>query len=249
MPLSTTVTPAVHRPAATAGGTDAPPVVLLHGFASSAETDFGATGLAAAIAAAGRTAIAVDLPGHGRNEPIADASAATTSSVVAAIAAAVADAAPEASVVDVLGYSLGARLAWELPDATGGRVRRLVLGGISPFEPFAAIDPAELDAVLGGAEASNPLTGMMAGMIQAPGLDTASLAKLIVGLASQPFDPAAGAPRVPALFLAGTEDPMSQGVEALVSAVDGARLERVPGDHHGALASPEFRAAALAFLS
>ena len=42
---------------------------------------------------------------------------------------------------------------------------------------------------------------------------------------------------------------MSQGVDALVAAVPGSSLVRVPGDHLGALASPEFREAAVGFVT
>lgn len=234
-------------------GAELPPVVLLHGFASSGREDYVTTGWADSLAAVGRTAIVVDLPAHGANAPVLKKAQATTDGVVAAIIEAIDTAVPgqcRAASFDVIGYSLGARLAWELPAATNGRVRRLVLGGISPFEPFAAVDLAELAAAIAGeAEPSNPITGMMAAMIQAPGCDAASLATLIGGLASQPFDPAATTPDVPTMFIAGQDDPMSQGVEALAEAIPNAALEHVPGDHRGALDSAELRAAAITFLA
>lgn len=255
-----------------------PPVVLLHGFASSADEDFLATGWAEALAASGREALAVDLPGHGASPAIAADAEATTSAVVAAILEAVGRAVPGTEPFDVIGYSLGARLAWELP-AASPRVRRLVLGGISPFEPFAAVDPAELAAALGGgagrdggageagggarggagggagggpggdAAPANPLVGIMAAMISAPGRDTASLARLIPGLASEPFSPQSGGPRVPTLLAAGDADQMAQGIESLAAALPIVELISVPGDHRGALDSAEFRAAAIGFLA
>ncbi|RGE19997.1 alpha/beta fold hydrolase [Leucobacter sp. wl10] len=236
---------AVHHFPAADGGR--PPVVLLHGFASSAAEDFLSTGWAGTLGAAGRSVIAVDLPGHGDSPAVASADQATTSAVVAAILDAVTGVAAEADF-DTIAYSLGARLAWELP-ATSPRARRLVLGGLSPLEPFAAVDPAELEAVLGGAEPVTPLVAMMAGMISAPGRDTASLAKLISGLASEPFAPRAAAPGVPALLVAGADDQMNQGVDALADALPRGSLARVPGDHRGALDSQEFREAAIRFLA
>lgn len=233
-----------HFPAA---GSQQPPVVLLHGFASSASEDFLTTGWAEALVAAGRTVIAVDLPGHGDSPAVATADEAATSAVVTAILDAAATVAPEGDL-DVIAYSLGSRLAWELP-AVSPRVRRLVLGGLSVFEPFTAVDPAELDAALGGAEPANPLVGMMAGMISAPGRDTASLAKLIPGLASEPFAPQQGGPEVPTLLVAGSDDQMTQGVEQLADALPQASLTHVPGDHRAALDSPEFREAAIHFLA
>ncbi|MHA3724732.1 alpha/beta fold hydrolase [Leucobacter sp. HY1910] len=230
-----------------AASSELPPIVLLHGFASSASDDFVAPGWDAALSAAGRTGIAVDLPGHGGGPAISGAAEATTSAVVAAILEAAFAEVPEGPV-DVIGYSLGGRLGWELP-AASDRVRRVVLGGVSPFEPFGAVDPAELASVLSGEAPQNPLVGMMAGMISQPGRDTASLAQLIPGLASEPFTPEAGGPTVPTLLIAGTEDQMTQGIETLAEALPDATLTRVPGDHIGALRSTELRDAALAFLA
>lgn len=227
-------------------GSSLPPIVLLHGFTSSAAADYVSTGWLDAVNAAGRSALAIDLPAHGNNLPL-DAAQASTSQVVASILATIDEVFPEGPV-DVIGYSLGARLAWDLP-RTSPRVRRIVLGGLSPMDPFGMIDTAELAAVLGGAAPGNPFTGMLAGMISAPGNDTASLAALIGGLGSEAFNPAAGAPEVPALLVAGSDDQMMQGIESIVEVLPEASLTHVPGDHRGALDSPEFRAAAIEFLA
>ncbi len=251
---------AVRTTVAAASADHLPPVIFLHGFASSGDDDFTATGWPRTFADAGRTTHVIDLPGHGRSPAVAGAASGTTTSVVAAIAAAI--EAIGADQVDVVAYSLGARLAWELPAASTGRVRRMVLGGLSPFEPFTAVDLDALRRLTGvgvdgnpaataadsAPTATDPLTGMMAAMVCAPGADTASLVALIAGLGSEPFAPEAGAPDVPVLFAAGAEDPMSGGIDQLVAAVPGAAIVRVPGDHRGALDSAEFRAAAVAFL-
>lgn len=223
-----------------------PPVFLLHGFASTATEDF--SGWLPELAAAGREVHLVDLPGHGASPAIPDPASATTSAVVRALADAIDGTG--ADRVDVIAYSLGARLAWELPRATG-RVRRLVLGGLSPFEPFAVVDTTAITRVIAGAAPADPLTGMMAAMVCAPGRDTDSLLALMTGLGSEPFDPAApGAsrPDVPTLFAAGADDLMAAGVDALVASVAGSRFVVVPGDHRGALDSGEFRRAAIDFL-
>jgi len=228
-------------------GPSLPPVVLLHGLAGSGAEDFVRTGWVGALSAAGRSAHVIDLPGHGDSPAVDSVDAGRTSALVAAIADTI--AATGASEVDVIAYSLGARLAWELPTATDV-IRRLVLGGISPFEPFASLDLAALRAAVSGSAAPvDPLTGMMAGMIGAPGLRTDSLLNLIGGLAAEPFDPHTDAPRVPTLFVAGEEDAMTDGIEDLVALVPGALLTRVPGDHRAALDGDAFRAAALRFLS
>ncbi|TDP91521.1 alpha-beta hydrolase superfamily lysophospholipase [Leucobacter luti] len=227
--------------------TTAPPVILLHGFASSAAEDFIATGWIESLHRAGREVIALDLPGHGESPALTSAAEATTSAVLDAIASAI-DTITPAGPIDVVGYSLGARLAWDLPRHSD-RVHRLVLGGASPFEPFAAVDTTELAEALNGDTPAHPLAGMMAGMISAPGRDTASLARLIPGLASEPFAPEQQAPRVPTLLVAGSSDPMTQAIEALLAALPHGSLTHVPGDHRGALDSAEFRSCAIDYLA
>ncbi len=218
-----------------------PPVLLVHGFASDGHTDWITTGWPAALTAAGREVLVPDLPGHGSSPAPAGSLGAV------AITGELTRLVSGLSEVDVVGYSLGARLAWELPSQAP--VRRLVLAGVSPFEPFGAVDvPAALAFADGGKAPADPLTGMIAHMITAPGRNPAALARCIEDLRAEPFSPVAGAVSVPTRFVAGTDDPISQGIETLAELVPGASLVRVPGDHGGALRGPEFKATVLEFL-
>lgn len=217
----------------------APPVLLLHGFASSGRQDWVETGIAAELAAAGRVVVVPDLPGHG-GSPVPDGPAGAPE-IAAALLALTGD-----GPLDVVGYSLGARLAWELPELAPDRVRAVVLGGLSPFEPFAALDVAALRSAVAGGEPGDPMTGMIAAMIVgASGGDperAAGLVRLVEGLRGTPFEPKGWAGHTPPVFVAGAQDMMTSGIENVVALVPGARLVTVPGDHRGALAGPEFRA-------
>jgi pimeloyl-ACP methyl ester carboxylesterase len=93
------------------------PVLLIHGFTRSAELDWIEPGWPPALAAQGRGTIAVDLPGHG-SCPAADPDAVSVNAIIAAMVATIDSAGQE--LADVIGYSLGARLAWTL--AATGRV-------------------------------------------------------------------------------------------------------------------------------
>ncbi|MFI5585318.1 alpha/beta fold hydrolase [Amycolatopsis sp. NPDC051758] len=218
-----------------------PPVLLLHGFASDGATDWVSTGWPVALTSAGREVLVPDLPGHGSSPALPDS---TPKSITGELTLAVGDV----SEVDVVGYSLGARLAWELPALLP--VRRLVLAGLSPHEPFGAVD---LDAALafaaGGRLPADPLTAAIARMITAPGRDPVALVRCIEGLRREPFAPRIGTIGVPTRFVAGRDDPVSQGIETLVPLVQGSDLLLVPGDHGGALRGGPFRTAALTFLS
>ncbi|SER11478.1 alpha/beta fold hydrolase [Actinokineospora terrae] len=229
------------RTASTAG-VSGPPVVLVHGFASSGDIDWPAERWADVLTEAGRETVVVHLPGHAGGPAVGSPDEVTSAHLIARLAEGIGG-----GEVDLVGYSLGARLAWDLAKAIP--VRRLVLGGLSPMEPFAAVDLAVARAAAaGGPQPQDMLTGIITHLVTTPGQDTASLLNLVEGLAREPFDPAAGAPQVPTLFLAGQEDPMAQGIDHLAAQVPDAKLQHIPGDHVGALAGPDFRAAVLAFL-
>lgn len=216
-------------------------MLLVHGLGRSARLDWVEPGWPRALAAAGRGAIAVDLPGHG-SCPAARPAAVSVSAVVAAMVAMI-DATGEEQV-DVIGYSLGARLAWPL--AATGRVRRLVLGGLNPTDPMAGLDIGLLTAVVRGeAESSQPKLTRLAGRI-ARAADPESMLRLVEALSAHLFDPAVDVPTVPTLLVAGADD---RRLDQLAATLPAAAHVVVPGDHLGALLSPDFRTTVLEFIS
>ncbi|MFI0370060.1 alpha/beta fold hydrolase [Actinomadura sp. 1N219] len=227
---------------------DAPPVLLVHGFCSDGKADWVDTGVADALTAAGRTVVVPDLPGHG-DSPSPAASAEVTAPAIAADLVAVMDRAGF-STFDAAGYSLGARIAWELPAAAPGRVERTVLGGLSPAEPFTAVDVDALHrAVRAGTEPADPFTGMIAGMISSHGDRAAGLALCVEGLRATPFAGGAWNAKVLPVFVVGDNDELTRGIGGLAEELGEARLVTVPGAHHEVLGGAGFRAAVLDALS
>ena len=228
-----------HAPAT--AGVSGPPVLLVHGLASRGRVDWPDAEWAGPLAAAGRAAYVVDLPAHGRaDRPQGPISAADIVDLLS-------DVVDGAGDVDVVGYSLGARLAWAL--AARGGVRRAVLGGLEPVDLLRRVDlDAARTAIAGGPEPTDPLTQAVTRMARLPGLDPAAVLDVVQGIAADPFDPRADAPQIPVLLLAGADDPVVRGLEGLAAVLPDARILRVPGDHLTALHSPEFRAAAFDFL-
>ncbi len=217
------------------------PVLLVHGFTSSAQIDWIEPGWPQALAAQGRGAVAVDLPGHG-SCPAADRDEIAVSAIVAGLVDVIDRTGQDEA--DVVGHSLGARLAWPL--AATGRVGRLVLEGLGTTDPLAGVDIELLRAVANGqAESPDPDLAEFASWISQPHLDRDQMLLLIEALAAEPFDAGSDLPTVPTLFVAGPED---DPVDQLAATLPNARYLVVPGDHRGALMSTEFRAAALDFL-
>lgn len=219
------------------------PIVFLHGLASSGVRDWPESAWRPAVD--GRPSIVIDLPAHGGS---AAAGVLPTSRLLDELASAIIGAGG-AGEVDVVGYSLGARLAWDLAGHPSLQVRRLVLGGLAADEPFAFVDvDAARSALRGGDAPSDPLTGMIVHMAGVPGNDAQGILDLIEGLAAEPFRPADRAPVQPVLLLGGEADEMAAGIDDLARLLPQGSASRVPGDHLGALHSPALREAVRAFL-
>jgi 2-succinyl-6-hydroxy-2,4-cyclohexadiene-1-carboxylate synthase len=103
-----------------------PPLLLLHGFTGSA-AEWG--GLAPRLAPL-REVIAVDLIGHGRSSAPADPARYTMEHCVVDLLALLDELGHER--VELLGYSMGGRVALHLAAAAPGRVRSLILESASP---------------------------------------------------------------------------------------------------------------------
>lgn len=105
-------------------GSPAPPLVLLHGFGGSARSWRGP--VSDGLHAAGIEPMPVDLPGHGADVGRSRPSDFTLPATLRRIDGVV------DGVVDLMGYSMGGRLALHYAVARPGSVRRMVLESSSP---------------------------------------------------------------------------------------------------------------------
>ncbi|MHB8681002.1 MAG: alpha/beta fold hydrolase [Acidimicrobiales bacterium] len=232
---------------------EGPPVLLLHGFASDARTNWIRPGVAGALVDAGFTVVTYDARGHGRSDKPHDPAAYSGGAMGRDASGLIGHLGFES--VDLVGYSLGAQVtAALLPEER--RARRAVLGGIGSRlllrVPGEARYPAL--AIAAALEADDPETIADAtgrafrAFADATKADRAALAALqrgrdVGGLARL------GDIGVPVLFVAGDRDTLIGDPAAAVAAVPGARLEVVPGDHLSAVVSPAFATAVVRFLA
>lgn len=235
-----------------------PAVLLIHGFASSVALTWEQTGWVAALLAAGRRVIAVDLPGHGQSRSPEDLDSYRPSRIRADLlaiahesgATPIAEGEP-GSGLDLIGYSLGARLAWELGAAHPDLVRRLVLGGPSSHDPLARFDLAAARRFLAdGTPIEDVETARLVAMAQAsPGSDPPVLLRLVAAVKAEPFDAAEAVPQQPVLMVSGEQDERIGALEALAGLLPSAEVRTLPGRTHvNAVSARAFKQAAVEFL-
>ena len=148
------------------------PVLLVHGFATSAARTWGDNGWIDLLGDAGRQVIAPDLLGHGEapkpHEPGAYAG------MEAHLAAALPD-----RPVDAIGFSMGARLILTLAVEDPARFSRIVVAGVGAN--LFRTDTSDVigQAIAGEGDPANPVVQYFAGLAAQPGADRAALAACI----------------------------------------------------------------------
>lgn len=227
------------------------PTLLIHGFASNHRVNWASTSWVGDLVAAGRRVIAFDNRGHGESgKPLGSEAYATP--VMAEDARRLLDQLriPRA---DVIGYSMGARIAAFLALAHPGRVRKVVLSGlgegmvtgVGPPGPIAQAltAPSLADVADDGARAFRIFADQT-------GSDREALAACILA-SRQTLDPAElSRISAPVLVAVGSEDKVAGRPEALAELIPGARVFVIKGrDHMKAVGDRGHKAAVLEFLT
>ena len=234
------------------GDPDAPAVVIVHGFASSTRDNWVLTGWTRMLERAGYFVLGVDQRGHGLSdkphEPEGYDIRALASDMETVLDTYLVE---EASYV---GYSLGARVGWQVAVDLPARITRAVLGGVPEGIPLARLDLDQVRAYISdGTPVVDAATQNYIALTErVPGNDLNALLALAEGMrASRTIDPdESDAPQQPVLFATGSQDAIIEGSRSLASAAPQGRFLEIPDRHHfNAPGSRAFREAALAFLA
>lgn len=233
------------------GDLDAPTAVIVHGFASSTYDTWVLTGWTQILADAGYRVLAIDLRGHGRSDKPHESGAYAIPTLAGDVETVLDTYLVEDAVY--LGYSLGARVGWDVARDLPQSIDRAVLGGVPDGIPLGHLDIAQVRAHIDtGAPVTDATTQRYIALSErVPGNDLRALLALAQGmLDSQTIDPdPAQAPSQPILFATGSEDAVIEGSRALAVAAPQSQFFEIPRRHHfNAPGSPEFKDAALAFL-
>lgn len=227
------------------------PIVLVHGFASNKEINWVGPGWMSTLTRAGRRAIALDDRGHGASSKLYDP-AAYHSALMAEDVRALLDHLG-LSRADVMGYSMGARIAAYLALAHPDRVRSAVLGGLG----IRLVEGVGLpDTIADGLEApsladvADPTARLFRAFAEQTKSDLAALAACLRGSRQTLSRAEVGRIAVPVLVAVGSEDPIAGSPQELAALIPSARAIVIPGrDHMLAVGDRTFKSAVLDFLA
>jgi pimeloyl-ACP methyl ester carboxylesterase len=227
------------------------PIVLVHGFASSKNVNWVYPTWVSELRKDGRRVIALDNRGHGESEKLYDP-AQYSIAAMAGDTLALMDHLDIARA-DIMGYSLGARIAAWLALKQRARLRSAILGGIG----IAMIDgggPGENVASALEAETLEDVTDPVGRTFRAFADQTRSdrlaLAACLRGSRGLMTREEAAAIAVPVLIAVGTVDEVAGSAHALGNIIPGSEVLDIPNrDHMRAVGDKVYKAGVADFLS
>src|SRR5215831_10646205 len=227
------------------------PIVLIHGFASTKEVNWLLTGWFATLTKTGRRAIALDNRGHGASTKLYDP-ADYHSAIMAEDVRALLDHL-EIERSDLMGYSMGSRIAAFLSVAHPARVRSAIFGGLG----IRLVDGVGLPESIAEALEAPSLrdvqdqTGhMFRSFAEQTRSDLRALAACIRGSRQTMSRADAAGIRTAVLVAVGTKDQVAGNGHELAALIPGAQVLDIPGrDHMLAVGDKVYKAGVIDFLN
>ncbi len=227
------------------------PILLVHGFASTKNVNWVYPTWVSELRKDGRRVIALDNRGHGDSAKLYDASAYEIATMAGDIVALMDHL--DIGRADVMGYSLGSRMAAVLALSQPARLRSAIFGGIGigliegggPGENVAeALEAESLDDV------TDPVGRTFRAFADQTRSDRRALAACLRGSRRLMTRDEAARIAVPALIAVGTSDEIAGSAEALGKIIPGSQVLNIPNrDHMRAVGDKVYKAGVLDFLS
>jgi pimeloyl-ACP methyl ester carboxylesterase len=227
------------------------PIVLVHGFASTAAVNWVHPGWVTTLTRAGRRVIALDNRGHGASSKLYDPLAYHSSSMAEDVRALLDHL--KIARADLMGYSMGARITAFFALAHPQRLRRTIFGGLGIH---LVHDGALLEGIADALEARSLADvrdhagRMFRAFAEQTKSDLKALAACMRG-SRQTLTPAeVKLIRAPVLIAVGTKDTIAGSPHELAALMAHARaVDIAERDHMLAVGDRSFKQAALQFLA
>jgi pimeloyl-ACP methyl ester carboxylesterase len=227
------------------------PIVLVHGFASTKDVNWVYPAWVSELRKGGRRAIALDSRGHGESSKLYDPAQYSIPAMSSDILALMDHLSIDRA--DVMGYSLGGRIAAWLGLNAPARLRSAILGGIGiamiegggPGENVAAaLEAPSLDDV------SDPVGRTFRAFADQTRSDRLALAACLRGSRGLMTQAEVARIAVPVLIAVGTADEVAGSAHALGDIIPHSEVLDIPGrDHMRAVGDKVYKAGVLDFLS
>ena len=227
------------------------PILLIHGFASNVATNWRDAHWLRTLTGAGRRAVAFDNRGHGQSEKLYDPELYGAPAMAEDARRLLDHLGIERA--DVMGYSMGARIAAFLVFKHPERVRSLVLAGAGINFVHGMLGSGPVARALEAPrieDVTNETARSFRAFAEQTGSDLKALAACIRGPREKirPEDLAKIA--VPTLVGVGSKDVIAGSGEELARLIPGAQLLDIEGrDHMKAVGDARFKQGVLDFLT
>src|SRR6476660_5647910 len=227
------------------------PILLIHGFASNVATNWIDPGWVLALRGSGRRVIALDKRGHGQSEKLYEPER-YGAPIMAQDARRLLDYLG-VDRADVLGYSMGARIAAFLALKYPARVRSAVFAGLGINMVRGMVGTGPLAKALEARsidEVTNDTARSFRAFAEHTRSDLTALAACMRGPREKITPELLAGIRVPVLVAVGTEDVIGGSGAELAALIAGARLLNIAGrDHMKAVGDATFTQGVLDFLT
>lgn len=227
------------------------PILLIHGFASNVATNWIDPGWVRTLTQAGRRVIAYDNRGHGQSDKLYDP-ALYGAPAMAEDARRLLDHLG-IEKTDVLGYSMGARIAAFLTFAHPARVRSVIFGGLGIYMVRGMVGAGPLAHALEAPrleDVTNATARSFRVFAEQTKSDLKALAACMRGPREKVSAERLGEIAVPALVAVGSKDVIGGSGAALAELIPGAQFLEITGrDHMRAVGDARFKQGVLDFLT
>jgi len=227
------------------------PIVLVHGFASSKNVNWVYPTWVSELRKDGRRVIALDNRGHGDSAKLYDPAQYAIAEMAGDVVALMDHL--EIARADIMGYSMGGRIAAHIALTSRQRMRAAIFGGIGmamiegggPGENVAlALEAPSLEDV------TDPVGRTFRAFADQTRSDRLALAACMRGSRGLMSREDAGRIEVPVLIAVGSTDEVAGSAAALGALIPGAEVLDIPNrDHMRAVGDKVYKAGVIEFLS